>query len=320
MLAAGAETIPLYPRRRLIGSPFGGFTSIRRGEGSDIASSRPYEPGDHVTAIDWKGSARLSAAHGQDEFIVRQPHAEEISRVVLVVDRRPSMALYPADLPWLHKPAAVARAVDVLVASAIKQRALVGYLDFGSHGAASDAGAAFWQRPQAQLGAWHGDLRDRVQGHLDGAFDAPEGSLDLAITHLTTTARSSLPLGTFVFVISDFTAPVSADTFAQALGYGWDLVPVVVQDPVWEQSFPAIDGVLTPLADPNGGERHLVRLGARDVAERRQENEARLRSLLTDFGGLGLDSILIGSSDPDDVHAALLTWAEGRVVLRGLRL
>ena len=49
---------------------------------------------------------------------MRQPHAEEISRVVLVVDRRPSMALYPADLPWLHKPAAIEHVTDVLVASA----------------------------------------------------------------------------------------------------------------------------------------------------------------------------------------------------------
>jgi len=320
MRAAELEPIPLYPRRRLIGSPYGGFTSVRRGQGTDIASSRPYEPGDHIAAIDWKASARMSAAHGQDEFIVRQPHAEEIARVVLVVDRRPSMALYPADLPWLHKPAAVAAVVDLLVASASNQRALVGYLDFGSHEGESDAGVPYWQRPRAQLAPWQGDLRERVGDYLHGDFDAPEDNLEVALTYLTTTARSSLPLGTFVFVLSDFTEPLSADTWAQALAQGWDLVPVVVQDPVWEQSFPSIEGVLTPFADAQGGERHLVRLGARDVEARRDANEARLRSLLTDFAGLGLDSVLIGSNDPLEIHESLLTWAESRVELRGLRL
>jgi uncharacterized protein (DUF58 family) len=163
VLASGAETIPLHPRRRLIGSPFGGFTSLRRGGGTDIASSRPYEPGDHVSEIDWKASARLSAAHGWDEFIVRQQHAEEMSRVVIVADRRPSMALYPTDLPWLNKPTAVTLAADLFVASALNQRGLVGYLDFASHADGHEAGSAFWQRPRAQLGAWQGDLRERVR-------------------------------------------------------------------------------------------------------------------------------------------------------------
>ena len=55
-------TVPLVPRLRLLGSSFGGYTSIRRGQGTDVAGSRPYQPGDHFHAIDWKGSARLSSA------------------------------------------------------------------------------------------------------------------------------------------------------------------------------------------------------------------------------------------------------------------
>jgi hypothetical protein len=315
--AEAGDTIPLYPRRRLIGSPFGGFTSLRRGEGTDIASSRPYEPGDHVSTIDWKGSARLSSARGQDEFIVRQLHAEEMSRVVILADRRSSMALYPADLPWLHKPAAVAAVADVVVASALNQRGLVGYLDFGSHGKTHDAGTPFWKRPQAQLGAWNGDLRDRVQDHLEGGFDAPDDSLDLALAYLATAVRASLPVGTFVFVVSDFTAPLDPATWGGALEHGWDLVPVVVQDPVWEQSFPAIAGVLTPFADASGQGRKLVRLSGREVAERRLANEERLHALLTNFAGLGVDAVLVGSSARADVSRALLTWAESRVELRG---
>ncbi len=89
-------TFPLVPRRRLIGLAFGAVTSVRRGTGSDVASSRPYQPGDDVDTIDWAASARLSSARGTDEFIVRERYAEEAPRVVIVADRRPAMSLYPA--------------------------------------------------------------------------------------------------------------------------------------------------------------------------------------------------------------------------------
>ncbi len=157
MSVVGAETIPLHPRRRLAGSPFGGFSSVRRGAGSDIASSRPYQPGDHIHTIDWKSSARLSSAHGAAEFIVRERHSEEMPRVVVVVDRRPNMALYPSELPWLDKPGAVASSVALIVASALNQRGLVGYLDLGSHAdEGGEAGTPFWSAPRAT--AWQVDL------------------------------------------------------------------------------------------------------------------------------------------------------------------
>ena len=74
-------TFPLAPRRRFAGLPFGGMNSVRRGSGSDIAGSRPYRPGDDARSIDWNASARLSSAHGADEFIVREYIAEEAPRV-----------------------------------------------------------------------------------------------------------------------------------------------------------------------------------------------------------------------------------------------
>src|SRR3989440_6296171 len=98
---------PLTPRRRLIGLSFGGMRSARRGLGSDVAGSRPYRPGDDVDDIDWASSARLSAARGSDEFVVREHFAEEAPRVVVVADRRPAMALYPPELPFLRKDEAL---------------------------------------------------------------------------------------------------------------------------------------------------------------------------------------------------------------------
>lgn len=308
------ETVPLYPRRRLIGSASGGATSIRRGGRADVVSSRPYRPGDHVQTIDWRASARLSSARSSDEFIVRERHIDEMPAVVLVVDRRPAMALYPPDLPWLRKPVALRVAADILVASAFNQRSLVAYLDLATHSGESDAGAPYWRTPHAQASVWRRGLQERVDGYLTESFDAPDDTVTQALDFLAT-RRTAVPIGSFVFVLSDFIEPTPSEAWTRAIGFGWDVVPVIVQDPVWEQSFPDIGGVLVTLA---AGAR--VRLSPAEVAERRRANEERLEQLRSDFARLGLDSILVGSSDHAVVHRLFLDWAHARLdLMRGSR-
>ena len=90
--------------------------------GSDVASSRPYQPGDDVDTIDWNASARLSSARGTDEFIVRERFAEEAPCVVILCDRRPEMALYPQGLPWLSKPTVMLEAGRQIADSTAKSR------------------------------------------------------------------------------------------------------------------------------------------------------------------------------------------------------
>jgi hypothetical protein len=239
-----------------------------------------------------------------------------MARVVLVVDRSPEMALYPRELPWLHKPSAVAAALELIVASALNQRALVGYVDLAQREGVSDEYTPFWQPPRPGVGAWQGDLGERMLGYLENAWDAPPENVSLSLEFLIT-VRSSIPLGAFVFVVSDFTTPLSADVWLRALEQGWDLVPVIVQDPVWEQSFPQINGVLTAVADPGNGRIRRVRLSGDEVEERRRANEQRLASLTTDFAGLGFDSVLVDREDRDGVHETFMEWAENRVLLRG---
>ena len=311
MVAAPTDVIPLYPRRRLLGTASGGSTSLRRGGRADVASSRPYRPGDHFRTIDWKASARLSSARDSDEFIVRERFAEEIPAVVIVVDRRPEMALYPSELPWLHKPAAVHAAARVLVASALNQRSLVSYLDFATHPGDTAAGTPFWEPPRAQSNVWRAGLRERLDDYLVRAFDAPEDNVARALEFLST-VRSSIPVGTFVFVLSDFIEPTAHELWGQAVGHGWDVVPVIVQDPVWEQSFPQIDGVVMSVADATGAGARPVRLEGREVAERRRLNHARLELLQRDFVRLGLDPVLVSDDADHAVHAALLEWAQAR--------
>src|SRR3954471_15020706 len=107
------------------------MTSVRRGAGSDVAGSRPDRPGDDAHAIDWAASARLSSAHGSDEFIVREYLAEEAPRVVVLSDRRPAMSLFQRPLPWLDTPEAMRQAGGLIVEATLAARGFFGFPDLG---------------------------------------------------------------------------------------------------------------------------------------------------------------------------------------------
>lgn len=121
------------------------------------------------------------------------------------------------------------------------------------------------------------------------------------------------PSGAMIFVLSDFLTGWRA-----APGPGWDLVPVVIQDPVWERSFPDVAGALLPLADPATGRARATRLSAAEAAERRSANERRFDELMATFHALGLDSVVLTSSEPGHVYEAFVDWAHGRH--RGARI
>jgi uncharacterized protein (DUF58 family) len=290
---------PLVPRRRLAGLPFGELPSRRRGQGADVIGSRPYEPRDPVSTIDWYASARLSAASGTDEFVVRDRAADEAPRVAILCDRRPAMALYPSPLPWLDKAAALWEAVNAIVTSALFAHSDVASLDFAG-------GEAYWLPPGRREQPWL--ISERQRG---APFDAPEDSLDRGLAQLAT-RRATLPRGSFVFVLSDFLAPPPAAAWLGALANDWDLVPVVIQDPVWERSFPPVGSVAVPVADPRTGSVALVRLSRSQAAERRAANEARFARLLDELRSLDLEPVVLATSDPLGVDRAFLEWAEVR--------
>jgi hypothetical protein len=97
----------------------------------------------------------------------------------------------------------------------------------------------------------------------------------------------------------------------------WDIVPVVIQDPIWEQSFPDVDGLAFPFADVRTGRVTYVRLTAEEATELRERNESRLRELLDRLRGLGLEPILLSSADPEHVLVSFARWTEQRLVERG---
>jgi hypothetical protein len=278
--------------------------SLRRGSGTDVAGSRPYRPGDDIDAIDWAASARISTARGSDEFIVRERFAEEAPRVVILCDRRPEMALYPESLPWLSKPTVMLEAGRQIADSAAKARGLVGYLDY-----ANGDPEPFWRPPHSQQDYW----RVKESHLLWPEYRAPADNLTNAFHHLID-ARRSLPPGSFVFVLSDFLAPPPPEMWATVVELPWELVPVIIQDPTWEQSFPPVSSVIVPLADPGTGVLKAVRLSRRDATRRKHENEERLENLLEDMRRFGLEPLLLATTDRDEIYRSFLSWADLRQV------
>jgi uncharacterized protein (DUF58 family) len=267
-----------------------------------VAGTRPYVPGDPVSTIDWFASARLSSARGSDEFVVRQLYAEEAPRVLIVTDRRPSMSLYGDDLPWLSKSAVVLAAAEAIARSAAAARAELGHADApGGRTRVLSPGAV---APRHVL--------DRVRR---APYDAPPEGLARTLGHLLN-RRAELPQGSFVFVLSDFLTDVPAGTWSGMRSAYWDVVPVVVQDPLWEQSFPDVPGLLIPFAPADGSETELVRLTAAEVSTLRHENEDRLARLLRRFRGAGFDPLVLGTSSPTEIDTAFLRWAERRRLRR----
>jgi uncharacterized protein (DUF58 family) len=150
-------------------------------------------------------------------------------------------------------------------------------------------------------------------GELDNGSDSPTALL----ADVAAEARA-LPPGTFVFLLSDYLDLPADEVWQDVLSNSLDLIPVVIQDPVWEQSFPDVAGALLPLAEPATGRISHVRLSRKDVAARREENGARLRRTLELFDALGLDCALVSSHDPGRVLESFVAWAMARH--RGARL
>lgn len=294
-------TFPLIPRRRVLGLPFGGLHSLRRGLGSDVAGSRPYEPGDDIDKIDWATSARLSLARDAEEFVVREHFAEEAPRVVVLCDRRPSMSVFGDGWPWLRKPQAIREAARVIGNSAVATRGLLGYFDEGD-------GSAYWHPPRST----------HVLGPVDleRPFEAPADTLARGLGYLVE-QRRDLPAGTFVFILSDFLQQPTRDQWLHVLERRWEIVPVVVQDPVWEQSFPHVGGIVVPFGDPETGYVTLVRFSEAEVEARREENERRLAALLRALQALDMDPVVVSSHESRDVVFSFLSWSDQRLFTRG---
>jgi uncharacterized protein (DUF58 family) len=251
--------------------------------------------------MDWAASARLSAARGSDEFIVRERFADEAPRVVVLVDRRASLSIRASALRQLDKPRALVTALDLIGQSAVSARSLTGYLDYAD-------GEPYWRAPRSEARA--------EQGSYDRGFDAPTDTVSRGLEFLGE-HRRDLPTQAFVFVLSDFLVPPDLNVWQRALEHRWELVPVMIQDRVWERSFPDVGGITVSYSDPQSGRAYPVYVTRKDAARLRAAHEARWDGLVRDFRSLGCEPVVVHTDDLGEMLGAFLRWADLRQMWRG---
>jgi hypothetical protein len=118
-------------------------------------------------------------------------------------------------------------------------------------------------------------------------------------------------------VLSDFTDPFDSRAWQRALEHRWELVPVVIQDPVWERTFPDVGGVTIPYADPDARGVVPVHLTRREAAKLRDAHERRWEQLAREFRKLGIEPVAVHAHDTASVLASFLRWADLRQMWRG---
>jgi hypothetical protein len=193
-------------------------------------------------------------------------------------------------------------ATRLVSVSAVAARSFIGYLDLG------DSNEPFWRPPRTQAELGHvADNRP---------FRAAPENVGTGLEYLVR-QRRDLPAGSFLFVLSDFLVPPTRTTWMHVVERRWDLVPVVVQDPLWDRSFPDVAGLVVPFVEPGTGEIVRVRLNEREVAALREQNELRLDELHRMFRSAGIEPVELTTDAPQEILAAFLAWADRRMYTRG---
>ena len=215
------------------------------------------------------------------------------------------MSFFSSPLPWLDKPATARRAADLILRSSLLAGGFVGYVDHAE-------GQPWWVPPRGGR-----RFREAMEKRLETApFRAPADAVERALVHLAEHHRS-VSSGTFVFVLSDLVPTPSDAAWFDALQRRWDVVPVVIQDPVWEQSFPDVSGMAVPFVDAGTGRVSLAALREHEAAERREANERRYSELVRELQGLAMDPVVVSSHEHRDVVFSFLSWADQRLLTRG---
>ena len=300
------RTFPLVPRRRLdrpaVRRPAEPPPRARQRRDRHAAVRAGRSGLDDRLVRDARASRRRRA---RDEFVVREHAADEAPRVVLVADRRPAMGLYPVAAPVAREAARRSpRRSQSIVASAAAARADVAALDFAD-------GEPCWLPPRAP--------RPAVAGRR--ARPAPRRSTRRRTRSQRAFAflgrRRARPAGRHASSSSSRTSsrrrpPRRGST---RVGHGWDVVPVVIQDPVWEQSFPRRRGRRGPGRRPARRRVDaLVRLSGREAraAARATTRSGYARAARRARVARPRAGRRSASSDPSTIDSAFLAWAEER--------
>ena len=117
--------------------------------------------------------------------------------------------------------------------------------------------------------------------------------------------------------MSDFLVAPTRDEWLDALERRFEIVPVIVQDPIWEQSFPDVSGVVVPFVEPGGSGVSLAALTSARRESCARRTSAGGRSSCT---GCARSTWIPSSSTRTSRGTScpsFLGWADQRLFTRG---
>lgn len=289
----------LYPRRRVIGQMFGDARGFRHGRGIEQVSAKLYELRDDPRRIDWQATQRLFDVD-DDELIVRQQLRTESLGVVIITDRTVTMMDPDSKsvLGLLPKHSTAIEAGQQIVRSATGQRGAIGYRDFAH-------GELFLRRANGKTNIQK--VREKYLTHKH--FLALPGMLAEHLQEFTSLK------GAFVFVLSDFLDETLLDTdlWEGLIFRGYDPVPVLIQDPTWECTFPdAVSGLILPFRSPVTGRLEDRRYSKKAAVIQKQENEERLENIRETFRDARIDWVELTEENPDGINRKFREWSTAR--------
>ena len=227
------------------------------GAGAELATIRPYQPGDDVRHIDWNVTARMREPH------VRVHVGERALTAWLALDVSPSMAFGTVQRRKLDVAEGVALAIGHV---ATRRGNRLGVLAFG------DAAAPRVLRPQQGRLGLLGLLAQLRAADAADATEVPQGATTLtdAVAGLGALARAR----GLVVVVSDFRGPRGWEAPLRALRARHGVLAVEIRDPR-ELELPAMGDVW--FTDPESGRQLVVNTSRRKVRKRFAEAAAAER-------------------------------------------
>ena len=261
--------LPADPRRRVL--PLRRPAQPASRAGLDVATSRPYEPGDDVDA-----STRTPPPG------CRSPVAPRSSSSASTTPRRPAWGpRRPETLDVdLRRRLAVAPKPEAPALDAVDRR---------QRGHRAGAASATWTRPTASPTGDRLAPSTSSTSPTESVRSAPPGdALERGLVHLVA-QRRDLPAGSFLFVLSDFLAPPSHGRLAASAGTPMGGRPCGDPGSGVGAELPELGGAVVPLADPGSGEVSLVRAPPERGGGAARRQRASLRELVQGLRALDMD-------------------------------
>ncbi|QHJ01465.1 DUF58 domain-containing protein [Xylophilus rhododendri] len=271
--------------RRLDGLLQGGFPTLSRGAGMDLADLREYQPSDDVRHIDWNVTARLDVPH------VRVFTEDREMSACLIADGSGSM-----DFGSSPRTKRVVQTEFVALMAQLLTRH--GNRVGGLLGGSGNAGwlPARGGREQVMR------LLEQLQKRRPPAAD------DGGLAQWLQAAGRGLRRRSTVFVVSDFISPPGWERPLARLVERHDVIAVRLVDPL-EQALPDV-GLLT-LRDAETGEQMLVDTHDRVFRQRfARAAAAREEKLRESFAVAGADALELSTTC--DLADAIARFAELR--------